>query len=126
MLLRALLAAVLFVAVLPAQIDRMNHRQWAWLEAQRRVLLADYLKLPRAKQEEVATVLHEAFDMAMTLLADNRDKLQKITDALMEQEEVSDAEIAALIGPSVHHKTSSSSMNPTDAVVAKSVRHQFD
>ncbi len=76
--------------------------------------------------EEVATVLHEAFDMAMTLLADNRDKLQKITDALMEQEEVSDAEIAALIGPSVHHKTSSSSMNPTDAVVAKSVRHQFD
>ncbi|PHS01290.1 MAG: cell division protein FtsH [Blastopirellula sp.] len=51
--------------------------------------------------EEVARILHSAADQAMQVLTDNRDKLETITKALCEHEELSNTEIEALIGPSV-------------------------
>ena len=56
--------------------------------------------------EEVAAVLHKSFDNALKLLSKHRDKLDIITKALLEQEEINDAEIAELIGPSVHERES--------------------
>ncbi len=52
--------------------------------------------------EEVAKILHGAADQAYNLLKDRRRDLEKLAAALLEQEELGDAEITALIGPSVH------------------------
>ena len=52
--------------------------------------------------EEVAGILHDAFNRATSVLSANRDKLETLTNALVEQEEISDAEMSELIGPSVH------------------------
>jgi len=52
--------------------------------------------------EEVAKILHGAADQAYNLLKDRRQDLEKLAAALLEQEELGDAEITALIGPSVH------------------------
>ncbi|MEX1040917.1 MAG: ATP-dependent zinc metalloprotease FtsH [Pirellulaceae bacterium] len=54
--------------------------------------------------EEVARILHEASDRAIEILSTNRDKLDAITEALCEREELSDKEVAELIGPSVQTK----------------------
>ena len=52
--------------------------------------------------EEVAKILHGASDQAYTLLKERRQDLEKLAAALLDQEELGDAEIATLIGPSVH------------------------
>ncbi|MCA9212891.1 MAG: ATP-dependent zinc metalloprotease FtsH, partial [Planctomycetales bacterium] len=52
---------------------------------------------------EVARVLHEASDRALNILTENRGKLDTLAQALVEREEISEAEIVDLIGPSVHH-----------------------
>jgi len=52
--------------------------------------------------EEVANVLHQSADRAQELLSLHRDKLDVITEALIEREEVSESEIEELVGPSVH------------------------
>ncbi|MEX2174963.1 MAG: ATP-dependent zinc metalloprotease FtsH [Pirellulaceae bacterium] len=55
---------------------------------------------------EVVRILRESSERASTLLTGQRDKLEKLTQALLEKEELDDTEIAALIGPSIQ-----SSMN---------------
>jgi cell division protease FtsH len=56
---------------------------------------------------EVASILHEASDRAKNLLTEHRDKLEKITAALLEREELSEQEIGELIGPSIHEQAMS-------------------
>jgi len=50
--------------------------------------------------EEVARILHDAGDRARQLLAEHRDKLDALAHALLEKEELDDAEITELLGPS--------------------------
>jgi cell division protease FtsH len=52
--------------------------------------------------EEVAKFLHDASVNAVELLTEHRGKLEKITEALLEHEELDERQITALIGPSVH------------------------
>jgi cell division protease FtsH len=52
--------------------------------------------------EEVARILHEASEKATQMLTRHRDKLDKLSKALIEQEELDSRGIAELIGPSVH------------------------
>ncbi|MCA9264079.1 MAG: ATP-dependent zinc metalloprotease FtsH [Planctomycetales bacterium] len=52
--------------------------------------------------EEVSQILHGASERALEILSGNRDKLGTLAAALVEREEVNEAEIAELIGPSVH------------------------
>lgn len=52
---------------------------------------------------EVARILHESSDRALTLLTENREKLNTLAAALIEREEINEKEIIDLIGPSVHH-----------------------
>lgn len=54
--------------------------------------------------DEVARILHEAADRALTILTENRDKLDSLAHALVQREELGDKEIVELIGPSVHHR----------------------
>ena len=51
---------------------------------------------------EVTRILHEAADGSDQLLKEHRDDLEIITRALLDREELSEAEIAELIGPSIH------------------------
>ncbi|MGV3485490.1 MAG: ATP-dependent zinc metalloprotease FtsH [Planctomycetaceae bacterium] len=52
--------------------------------------------------EEVARILLEADQKAEQLLRERRTELEKITRSLLEKEELSEVEIAELIGPSTH------------------------
>ncbi len=52
--------------------------------------------------EEVARILHVAAEDAEKLLIDNREQLEKLTQALLASEELTEREIRELIGPSVH------------------------
>jgi cell division protease FtsH len=52
--------------------------------------------------EEVARILLEADQKAEDLLRERRDQLEKITRGLLEREELTEMEIAELIGPSTH------------------------
>jgi len=52
--------------------------------------------------EEVARILLEADQKAEELLRERRDQLEKITRGLLEREELTEMEIADLIGPSTH------------------------
>ncbi len=52
--------------------------------------------------DEVARILLEADQRAEELLRKRRDELEKITRSLLEREELTEAEIAELIGPSTH------------------------
>jgi cell division protease FtsH len=54
--------------------------------------------------EEVARILHTASDQARKILADNRDKLDAMAVALVDREELSEADIKELIGPSIQHR----------------------
>lgn len=49
--------------------------------------------------EEVANVLHETSDRAIEILSKNRHHLDRLTSALIENEEVSENDIRAIIGP---------------------------
>lgn len=53
---------------------------------------------------EVARILHEAALGAEKLLTEKRDELERLTRALIEREELSEAEITEIVGPSVHAK----------------------
>ena len=52
--LALLLSGSILTGCLHAQVDRMNYRQWAWLQQQNRVLLESIVKLPIEKQIAVA------------------------------------------------------------------------
>ena len=52
--------------------------------------------------EEVARVLHAAAERAQEILNRNRDKLDTLAVALVKNEEIGEAEITEMIGPSVH------------------------
>jgi len=55
--------------------------------------------------EEVARILLEADQKAEQLLRERRTELEKITRSLLEKEELSEAEIAELIGPSIQTRS---------------------
>ncbi|MFN9549797.1 MAG: cell division protein FtsH, partial [Pirellulaceae bacterium] len=46
--------------------------------------------------------LRETEQRASALLADKREQLERLTEALLAKEELSEEEITELIGPSVH------------------------
>jgi cell division protease FtsH len=52
-----------------------------------------------AVDEEVQKLLREADDMAFKLLSENRAALDKLADELVKKEELSRAEIEAILGP---------------------------
>jgi cell division protease FtsH len=52
---------------------------------------------------EVARILHESSDRALSILTENREKLDILAAALVEREEINENDIVELIGPSVHH-----------------------
>ncbi len=52
--------------------------------------------------EEVARILHDAAQTAERMLSEDRDDLEKLTQALLASEELSEKEITGIIGPSVH------------------------
>ena len=56
---------------------------------------------------EVAKILHDASERSVQLLTERRDELEKIARSLIENEELDETEITALIGPSVHADPSS-------------------
>jgi cell division protease FtsH len=54
--------------------------------------------------EEVARILHTASEQAHKILSDNRDKLDAMAAALVDREELGEAEITELIGPSIQRR----------------------
>ncbi len=52
--------------------------------------------------DEVAKILQAAQEAADQLIGDRREQLEKLTKALLDQEELSESEIIDLIGPSIH------------------------
>jgi len=55
--------------------------------------------------EEVARVLGEAAERAATLLAENRDKLDRLAGELEDREMLDDTEVVAIIGPAAPRRT---------------------
>jgi cell division protease FtsH len=55
--------------------------------------------------DEVARILHDSSDRALTILNEHREKLDALARALVEREEIGEKEIVELIGPSVHHRS---------------------
>jgi cell division protease FtsH len=53
---------------------------------------------------EVARILREQSDRAAKLLLAQRDQLQRLTERLLEKEELDEHEITVILGPSVHSK----------------------
>jgi len=62
--------------------------------------------------EEVARILHEADQKAEQLLREHRSELETITRALLESEELGEAELTELIGPSIQSKMRSDKDQP--------------
>ncbi len=54
--------------------------------------------------EEVARILHAAAARASTLLTKHRDQLEKLSDALEQQEVLDEHEIEVLLGPSINKR----------------------
>ena len=71
--------------------------------------------------EEVAEILHHAVDRATNILSDHRDKLDCLAKALIDDEELSEAEIVDLIGPSVHHQEDEEKKRAAETVSAGEV-----
>jgi cell division protease FtsH len=57
-----------------------------------------------AIDEEVARILRESSERASGLLSEQRGKLEKLTQGLLEKEELNEREITEILGPSVHAK----------------------
>ncbi len=55
--------------------------------------------------EEVARFLREASERATKLLTAQRGQLDKLSQALLDKEEMNEAEIAQILGPSIHAKS---------------------
>ncbi len=72
-------------------LGREMHRQRAFSEHTMELI-----------DDEVSKILHRAAESAEKLLSDHRADLEKLTRALLESEELTEQEIRALIGPSVH------------------------
>ncbi len=72
--------------------------------------------------EEVARILHDSADRAQELLTAHRDKLDVLAKALVENEEISEADMVDLIGPSVHHEKDAKKEEPdlSSPIVASS------
>jgi cell division protease FtsH len=62
--------------------------------------------------DEVARILHEASQRATDLLVKHRDKLDKMAQALIAEEELGEHDIARLIGPSVHPNNAETNGKP--------------
>jgi cell division protease FtsH len=65
---------------------------------------------------EVANILHHAAQRALQLLTEHRDKLDTLSAALVEEEELSEKGITALIGPSVHEDKESHTTSLAESV----------
>ena len=52
--------------------------------------------------QEVAKILHVAADQALSMLRESREDLGRLAAVLLEEEELNDKQIAAVLGPSVH------------------------
>jgi cell division protease FtsH len=52
----------------------------------------------REVDEEIRTVLEEAYERALQTLRTNRDQLDRVAEALLEKEEISGEEVLKLIG----------------------------
>lgn len=59
-------------------------------------------KIQELIDTEVGSILRETEQRASALLADKREQLERLTEALLAKEELSEEEITELIGPSVH------------------------
>jgi len=57
--------------------------------------------------EEVAKILHESSDKSLSMLKEKRDQLETLAKALIEEEELDEAKITKLIGPSIHARAES-------------------
>jgi len=68
---------------------------------------------------EVASILHQASQRALQILTDNRAKLEKIANGLVEEEELNEKDITTLIGPSVHADKEHRPSVPTGGFAAK-------
>jgi len=71
---------------------------------------------------EVARMLHDSADRAYQILAENRDKLDCLAQALVEEEELGEADITELIGPAVHILNAEEAKAGEEVVAKKSVR----
>ena len=61
----------------------------------------------RLIDEEVARILHEAGDRAHKLLTQHRAELERLSDALEQQEILEEPEIERLLGPSINKRAAS-------------------
>jgi cell division protease FtsH len=50
--------------------------------------------------EEVAKILHQSAEQSQNMLMEHRSELDKLAEALLEEEELDDKQITELIGPS--------------------------
>ena len=75
---------------------------------------------------EVASILHNASRRALDILTQHRDKLEKLTEALVEEEELSEKQITELIGPSVHQNKDSRPSVPAEGIAVKESLRQQD
>lgn len=72
--------------------------------------------------EEVAKILHDAADRAQCILTEQRDKLDKLADALLEREVLDEDEIQELIGPCVQDFGKSGSGTASSAATSSASR----
>ncbi len=63
--------------------------------------------------DEVARILHASAKQAEEMLDSNRDKLEKITQALLKEEEIDEQDIINLIGPAARSAESNGAANRT-------------
>lgn len=75
---------------------------------------------------EVALILHNASQTALGILKKNRDKLDRLTEALVQEEELSEKQITELIGPSVHANKESRPSAPAEGIAVKESLRQQD
>ena len=69
--------------------------------------------------EEIASILHTASDLAEQLLTEHRDKLETLALALLDREILDTDDITELIGPSAHDKDNSGSGAAMDAAASE-------
>jgi cell division protease FtsH len=67
---------------------------------------------------EVARILHASAERAIDVLTENRDKLDRLAEALAREEELNEQEITELIGPSVHHDKDGTKSRSAEGIAA--------
>lgn len=68
---------------------------------------------------EIAGILHQASQNALQILTEHRDKLDRLADGLVKEEELGEKEITELIGPSVHADKEVRPSSPSEGIAAK-------